>query len=214
MHRDLSGQRFDKLIAVIHLGGGKWLCHCDCGGQSIRASGDLRRAGRRKGCGCLVGRHAAITKRTHGEARVGQTTPEYEIWKGMKARCRDPKHIRFKNYGARGIVVCDRWRHSYEAFIADMGRRPTPNHSIDRIDNDGPYSPANCRWATSQEQARHAKADHLKGVAWKKLTDAQRKSHIAKMNAARLAKQTPEQRRAIAENANRIRWAKHQVPRE
>ena len=70
----------------------------------------------------------------------------------MKERCRNPKHNRFHRYGGRGIRVCDRWLDSYENFLADMGRKPSPTHSVDRIDNDGHYEPGNCRWATDAEQ--------------------------------------------------------------
>lgn len=76
----------------------------------------------------------------------------------MKQRCSNPNHNRFEHYGGRGIRVCDRWLNSYENFLADMGRKPNPAYSIDRIDNDGNYEPGNCRWATAEEQAANKQA--------------------------------------------------------
>ena len=85
--------------------------------------------------------------------RHGMTkTPEYDAWDGMKQRCFNPNHKRYSYYGARGITVCDRWKNSFENFLADMGSKPTPKHSIDRVNNDGNYCPDNCRWATKTEQ--------------------------------------------------------------
>ena len=93
---------------------------------------------------------------SHGEAacvaRRGRATVEYQAWASMKARCYQPGHHFSEHYGARGITVCDKWLHDYPAFLADVGRRPSPRHSIDRIDNSKGYSPENVHWATASEQ--------------------------------------------------------------
>jgi hypothetical protein len=89
-------------------------------------------------------------------------TPEYRAWAQARSRCLNPKHQAYRNYGGRGITMCQRWADSFEAFLVDMGKRPSANHSIDRIDNDGHYQPGNCRWATLAEQSKNRRTFKIK----------------------------------------------------
>lgn len=94
----------------------------------------------------------ALANVTHGGTIGGVESPEYSAWKRAKARCSNPNDARYSSYGGRGITMCLRWQSSFAAFLEDMGRKPTPKHSLERKENDGNYDPENCKWATAHEQ--------------------------------------------------------------
>ena len=118
-----------------------------------------------------------ITKRTpKGQIAKGSNLshglsddPVYDCWVAMKARCFKEHHPNYRQYGGRGITVCDRWAHSFENFLGDMGAKPSSKHTIDRIDVNGNYEPTNCRWITIQEQQKNKRcSNEVVGVSWEK----------------------------------------------
>jgi len=150
---DITGQRFSKLLVLNEEGRSndgkvKWLCKCDCG-TTVSVSGTELRSGGTRSCGCLASELIVERNRTHGLS----TLPEYKIWKGIKKRCYNKNETHYDKYGGRGIVMCDEWKDSFIAFYEYIGSRPSLQHSIDRIDNNGNYEHGNVKWSTKLEQS-------------------------------------------------------------
>lgn len=153
----LQGRQFGRLTVLNFAGSdglSKWRCRCDCG-TVLTVIGRNLVSGCSTSCGCLQLEMITKVNRKHGESIP--CTREYAAWLSMKTRCTNSRFPRFKDWGGRGIKVCTRWRESFSNFLADMGRKPSPKHSMDRINNDGDYTPNNCRWATASQQARNCR---------------------------------------------------------
>lgn len=148
---ELAGRAFAELTVLRFDGkrGGArfWLCQCSCGKQ-VSVAGSKIVSGHTKSCGHIQSKGVPPT---HG----GSQSREYNIWTHILQRCYNPKRDNYPRYGGRGIKVCDRWRHDYAAFLSDMGLAPFDGAQIDRIDNDGDYTPENCRWVSQDENKRN-----------------------------------------------------------
>ncbi len=162
--KDLTGLRFGRLVAVNNIGKNKngsykWVFRCDCGNEKIINTSDIG-TGRVNSCGCLKKELLRKTYTRHGEgSREKGESKEFRIWSGMRARCFAKNNPGYKNYGGRGITICERWRE-YKNFLQDMGRCPK-GLMIERKNNNDNYSPDNCIWASWDTQARNRRSTRL-----------------------------------------------------
>lgn len=162
-----AGDRFLRLVVLRVWRDGKNYraeVRCDCGAERVVLCSNLVN-GHTRSCGCYRREHPSGV--THGQT----DSPEYHSWRSMQQRCYYRRSINFANYGGRGVTVCVRWRESFEAFLADMGFRPSLDYSLDRVDNEGSYTcgkcdeciakgaPMNCRWADRRAQARNTRVN-------------------------------------------------------
>lgn len=170
--KNLTGQRFGRLEVIAYAGNDKrsnsmWVCRCtgeDCGGRQVTVLGYSLRVGDTNSCGCLKREQAAERARAKNTTHGLRSHPLYDVWYSMIARCTNPRKRYYADYGGRGITVCPAWLGSESGlaqFIADMSPGYEPGLQLDRRDNDGPYSPSNCRWVTASQNNRNTRRNRI-----------------------------------------------------
>lgn len=170
---DITGKRYGRLLAEEFVGrntkgNALWKCTCDCGAEKIAVLAELNR-GKVKSCGCLA--RELSSQRTskiatkHGNCTKANRSSEYDAWRSMKKRCTNPNYKQWADYGGRGITVCKEWLDSFDAFLRDVGHKPEPHLTLDRIDNNGNYEAGNVRWADRTTQSRNRRNYRGEGVA-------------------------------------------------
>ena len=190
MKQNLLNKVFGRLLVIKHEGINKhynqlWKCKCICGTKKIITASDLM-SDHTKSCGCLRKETIANFARKHGKT----TTPIYLAWRNMKNRCYGKNRTDYKHYGGRGIFVCDRWKDSFINFYHDMGDKPFEKATIERVDNNGPYSPKNCVWATIETQRNNYRRNRMITIhgetknllQWCKIFDRDRNTFYYRVN--------------------------------
>lgn len=165
--KDKTGMKFGRLTVIslagqLKWGGYSWNCKCECGNEIVAQGGNLA-TGHTTSCGCWCVEKATeigARKRTHGHSRLENRSIEYITWQSLRQRCCNPNASGYADYGGRGITVCERWE-KFENFLEDMGNRPTPTYTIERLRVNGNYEPSNCVWATMKEQSRNKRNSRL-----------------------------------------------------
>lgn len=211
-HTIPPGQRFGRLVVIgLDLTIARtrharfWAVRCDCGSVRSVLTNRLM-SGKTRSCGCLRREVTAARLTTHGHARKGAPTAEYRAWCGILERCQNPNNHTYPYYGGRGITIDPSWL-DFATFLADVGPRPSPAYSVDRIDNALGYAPGNVRWATRIEQARNRRPRYPAGSV---LTRAEyhRQWRMANPEKARgWTTRNPERARTTWRAANRVRRA-------
>lgn len=160
---NMTGKKCGRLTVLERAendehGTSMWLCRCDCENSVLVRGGDLRRKGGTSSCGCLAREISSKRHKTHGKSK----TRIYKIWRHILDRCNNPNHVYYKNYGGRGITICDEWKDDFQAFHDwSMTNGYSDNLTIDRINPDGNYEPSNCRWTTVKEQNNNKRNNHM-----------------------------------------------------
>lgn len=177
-----------KVVATISGARNNQVCECECGAITHVPGFSLNR-GATNSCGCLRRELVTSSNLTHGDSRVGFVSREYKLWQNMLDRCRNRKSRSYARYGGRGIRVCRRWK-KFENFLADMGRRPSSKHSLEREKNDKGYAPGNVVWATPTQQARNTRKCRMLTIdgetmcvsAWAERGDAKYRTILGRLN--------------------------------
>lgn len=165
---EMTGTVFGRLTVTCRAGSGSyrdgrkfatWKCVCECGSEVVVCGTELRK-GHVRSCGCL---RAELFRKNNPSIRIHGMwrSPIYAIWRAAKKRCSDPTYPEYKSYGGRGISMCPEWVASFQSFYEHIGPRPSPEYSLDRIDNDRGYEPGNVRWATREEQASNKRTNRI-----------------------------------------------------
>ncbi len=208
--KDLTSLVFGRLTVIEfshsqkYKGGARaiWKCLCRCGKTTFVRGGNLQ-SGNTTSCECA--HRDKMTKHGHAASSRNGKPPSslYSCWVSMKNRCESRQYHGYSHYGGRGISICERWRNSFVNFLADVGERPGPEYSLDRIDNDGDYEPGNVRWATARQQRRNSRNRFLSDEEIAKAIKLRQQGKTHKAIGKLLGVNETSIRRAIKREANK-----------